>query len=100
MALEHFVAERDWDQFHSPKNLACSLCIEAGELLEQFQWMADTASSAILQPKRDQIAEELADIFLYLIRLSGKMEIDLISAARQKLVRNAEKYPINKARGS
>src|SRR5258708_10312343 len=99
-ALRVFAAERDWDQFHTPKNLACALDVEAAEVLEQFQWIPDGASSDALDDKKELIAQELADVLLYLIRLSDKLGVDLIDAAVRKLRINAEKYPVDRARGS
>jgi dCTP diphosphatase len=98
--LRQFAAERDWDQFHSPKNLAMALSVEAAELLEHFQWLSDAESAALAPEKRVEIREELADVLLYLIRLADKLDIDLATAAADKLSVNAQKYPIQKARGS
>ena len=99
-ALRRFAAERDWDQFHSPKNLAVALSVEAGELLERFQWLSDEASRALSPDQNSAVRDEIADVLLYLIRLADKLEIDLVSAAQDKLVSNALKYPVDKARGS
>lgn len=99
-ALRHFAAERDWDQFHCPKNLAIALNVEAAELLEHFQWLSDTESAALPTEKRAKVREELADVLLYLIRLADKLDVDLALAAREKILINAEKYPAHKARGS
>ena len=100
-SVRDFADARDWDQFHSPKNLACSISIEAGELLEQFQWRSeDERPDEMDETRRTRIAEEMADVLIYLVRLSDKMGIDLIPAATRKLARNAEKYPVDKARGS
>ncbi len=96
----HSRTERDWDQFHSPKNLAIALSVEAAELLEHFQWIDEGTSPALAQAKRDEIREELADVLLYLIRLADKLEIDPIAAANDKLKVNAGKYPADKVRGS
>jgi dCTP diphosphatase len=98
--LRLFAAERDWDQFHSPKNLAIALSVEAAELLEHFQWLSDAESAALAPEKRVKIREELADVLLYLIRLADKLDIDLSTAAADKLSVNAQKYPIQKAHGS
>jgi dCTP diphosphatase len=98
--LREFAAARDWQQFHTPKNLAMALSVEAAELLEHFQWLGDEASRTLAPPARDAVAEELADVLLYLVRLSDELSIDLIAAARAKLARNAERYPVEKARGS
>lgn len=98
-ALRDFAAERDWDQFHSPKNLATALAVEAAEILEHFQWLTEQQSRALAGPKRDEVAEELADVLLYLVRLADKLDIDLMAAASSKLLKNAAKYPAEKARG-
>ncbi len=99
-ALRQFAAERDWDQFHSPKNLAIALSVEAAELLEHFQWMPDAESSTVAPDKKARITEEVADVLIYLVRLADKLEIDLLTAASDKIRLNAEKYPVEKARGS
>jgi dCTP diphosphatase len=98
--LRQFAAERDWDQFHSPKNLAVALSVEAAELLEHFQWLSDAESAVLAPEKCMKIREELADVLLYLIRLADKLNIDLATAAEDKLDVNAQKYPVQKARGS
>lgn len=100
LALRRFAAERDWDQFHSPKNLAMALSVEAAELLEHFQWLSDTESAALSPETRSRVAEELADVLLYLIRLADKLDVDLALAASEKLKINAARYPADKARGS
>lgn len=97
--LRRFAEARDWDKFHSPKNLAAALSVEAAELLEHFQWLTEAESAALPSERRLQISEELADVLLYLIRLADKLEIDLCQAAEQKLIRNAEKYPVEKSKG-
>ena len=99
-ALRRFAAERDWDPFHSPKNLAISLSVEAAELLEHFQWVSEAESSALTPESRAKVREELADVLLYLVRLADKLDLDLIESAREKLRVNAAKYPIDKARGN
>ena len=98
--LRTFASDRDWDQFHSPKNLAIALSVEASELLEHFQWVFDAESAALSPEKFLKVREEVADVFLYLIRLADKLGIDLVSAANEKIRVNAGKYPIDKARGS
>jgi len=98
--LRVFAAERDWDQFHSPRNLATALAVEAAELLEPFQWLTDEQGRALLPDARAAVEEELADVLLYLVRLADKLDVDLAAAARAKIVRNGEKYPVEKARGS
>jgi dCTP diphosphatase len=98
--LREFAAARDWDQFHSPKNLAMALAAEAGELLEIFQWLNEAQSRSLDAAAAAAASEEVADVLLYLIRLSDTLGIDLIAAAKRKLVANGEKYPVDKARGS
>ena len=99
-ALRQFAQERDWDQFHSPKNLAAALSVEAAELLEHFQWLTEDESKNLSAESRHAVSLEAADVLLYLVRLSDKLNIDLIAAAQEKMLLNAEKYPIDKARGS
>jgi len=99
-ALREFSAEREWDQFHSPRNLATALAVEAAELLEPFQWLTDEQSRALPPEVRSAVEEELADVLLYLIRLADRLDVDLERAARSKIERNAVKYPVDKARGS
>jgi dCTP diphosphatase len=99
-ALRKFADERDWAQFHSPKNLACAVSVEAAELLESFQWLSEDQSRALPEAGRQAVSEEMADVFLYLLQLADKMNVDLIDAARKKLVINAEKYPIAQAKGT
>ncbi|TKR53269.1 nucleotide pyrophosphohydrolase [Allopusillimonas ginsengisoli] len=101
-ALEKFAADRDWAQFHSPKNLVMALTGEVGELTEIFQWMTEAQSrSAGTNPDTAQaVKEELADVQLYLVRLASVLGVDLNEAVAQKLQKNAEKYPAEKARGS
>jgi NTP pyrophosphatase (non-canonical NTP hydrolase) len=98
--LRRFAAERDWDQFHSPKNLAMALSVEASELLEHFQWLTEDESRSLPQAELAKVREELADVLLYLIRLADKLGIDLLSAATDKMAINAAKYPVEAARGS
>jgi dCTP diphosphatase len=94
-----FVEARDWAQFHSPKNLAMAMIVEAAELVEHFQWDTE-AQSAVLSPdKREEVSHELADTFVYLLRISQVLGIDLIAAANAKIVLNGQKYPVEKARG-
>jgi dCTP diphosphatase len=99
-SLRRFAADRDWDQFHSPKNLAIALNVEAAELLEHFQWLSEAQSAAMDAEKRARIREELADVLLYLVRLADKLDVDLVTAAVEKIGINALKYPADKARGS
>jgi len=100
LALRRFAAERDWDQFHSPKNLAMALSVEAAELLEHFQWLSDAESSALGHETRAKVSEELADVLLYLVRLADKLDVNLALAASDKLKVNAAKYPADRARGN
>ena len=95
--LRKFAEEREWDQFHSPKNLAIALSVEASELLEHFQWITEEQSKSI---QLGEVRKEMGDVLLYLIRLADKLDVDLIEAAQSKLLENAEKYPVEKARGS
>jgi len=99
-ALRGFAAERDWDQFHSPRNLATALAVEAAELLEPFQWLNESDSRNPPPAARAAVEEEMADVLLYLVRLADKLDVDLLEAARTKIARNAEKYPVEKSRGS
>jgi NTP pyrophosphatase (non-canonical NTP hydrolase) len=98
-ALRDFAAERDWDQFHSPKNLAMALTAEAGELLEHFQWLTEKESASLSAEKLAAVTEEIADVQLYLLRLADKLEIDILSAAAAKIEKNAGKYPVEKSKG-
>lgn len=99
--VEAFVAERDWGQFHTPKNLAMSLAIEAAELMEHFQWLTPEQSwEAAADPKKTSaIGEELSDVFCYLLAMSGALKLDLASALAAKMAKNAEKYPVERYRG-
>ena len=98
--LRTFAAERDWDQFHSPKNLASALSVEAAELLEHFQWLTEADSQQLTPETLDAVRTEIADVLLYLIRICDKLGIDLIAVAYAKIALNAAKYPVEKARGS
>lgn len=99
MRVRAFAAERDWEQFHTPKNLAMALAAEAGELLEQFQWLTAEESDQLDAPRRAAVSAELADVFIYLVRLCDRLEVDLWSAASAKLEENAAKYPAALVRG-
>lgn len=99
-AVRRFAAERDWDQFHTPKNLAAALIVEAAELLEHFQWLTPEQSAALPAQTRDEVAREMADVFIYLLRLAQVQGIDLLAAAESKLADNARRYPVEAARGS
>lgn len=99
-SLRDFAQARDWAQFHSPKNLASALSVEAAELLEHFQWLTEEQSRHLAAPKKAEVAAEAADVLLYLLQLCDKLQIDLLEAAQLKLAVNAEKYPVDRARGS
>lgn len=96
--LRAFALARAWAPFHSPKNLACALSVEAAELLEHFQWMTEAQSRAPDAGQRDAIALEAADVLLYLIQLADQLEIDLLAVADRKITLNALKYPVESAR--
>jgi dCTP diphosphatase len=98
--LRAFSAARDWDPFHSPKNLAMALAAESGELLEVFQWLTEAQSRSLDPVAQAAASEEIADVLLYLVRLSDTLGIDPIAAAQRKLLANAVKYPVDKARGN
>ena len=95
-----FAQARDWEQFHSPKNLAMALIAEAAELVEHFQWLTEAQSYALDKDKREQVALELADIFIYLVRLADRLDIGLLEAAERKIALNELRYPADKVRGS
>jgi dCTP diphosphatase len=98
--IRKFNEERDWDQYHSPKNLASSLVIEASELLEIFQWLTEEESLNLSDEKRRMVEEEVGDVLIYLLNLADKMGISSAEAAEKKLRMNATKYPMDKAKGS
>lgn len=100
--LEDFARERDWDQFHTPKNLATAVVCEAGELAEIFQWMTDSQSEKVMSDPnlREEVRDEMADVLLYLLRLADKLDVDLEAAMLAKIQKNGEKYPIALSRGS
>ena len=98
--LRAFAEERDWNQFHSPKNLSMALIVEVAELMEHFQWLTEAQTLDLPVEIKPLVAEELADILLYLVRLSDKLDVDLLEAALRKIEKNAMKYPTEKVRGS
>jgi len=98
--LRAFAAARDWDPFHSPKNLAMALSAEAGELLEVFQWLTEEQSRRLDAQARSAAADEVADVLLYLVRIADKLGIDLLAEAQRKLADNERRYPVDKARGT
>jgi NTP pyrophosphatase (non-canonical NTP hydrolase) len=99
-ALRQFADERDWDQFHSPKNLAAALAVEAAELLERFQWLTEDQSRKLSPEDLARVREEMADVLNYLVRLADKLDVNLLEAAREKIALNAVKYPVETARGN
>lgn len=98
--IREFAEARDWDQFHSPKNLSMALVAEAAELVEQFQWLTEKQSASLPADKLEEVKNELGDIFIYLIRISDKLSIDLLQATQNKIDINEKKYPADKVRGS
>lgn len=100
--LAAFAADRDWEKFHTPKNLAMALSGEAGELLECFQWLTPEQSELRALPSEtlQEIEEEMADVLLYLLRLADRLNVDLEAVAKSKLQQNAVKYPVDKSKGN
>lgn len=98
--LRDFAGERDWDQFHSPKNLSMALIAEAAELVEHFQWLTEKQSSELTSDKLLAVEQEIADIQIYLIRIADKLNIDVLDAVQKKIALNETKYPVDKVRGS
>ncbi len=98
--LRAFADERDWNQFHTPKNLAMALMVETAELLEHFQWLTPDQSSDLTEKSKADVKEELADVLLYLVRIADKLGVDLLDAALLKIEKNALKYPADIVRGS
>lgn len=99
LRVREFVAERDWDRFHSPKNLAMALSVEASELVELFQWLTEEESASLDGERKRRAAEELADVLWFLVRIADRLDIDLLEAAEIKLGQNAKKYPAERVRG-
>lgn len=97
--LRAFADERDWEQFHSPKNLAMALSVEVAEIVEHFQWLTERESREVEGESLDKIREEIGDTLIYLLRLSDKLGIDPLDAARSKLEKNRTKYPADKVKG-
>ena len=97
--LKAFARSRDWEQFHSPKNLSMALIAEAAELVEHFQWLTEEQSYNLSGGKHDEVAMEMADILIFLIRCAERLDIDLIAAANQKIAINEQRYPTDKVRG-
>ncbi len=99
-ALRIFAAEREWQSFHTPKNLASALAVEAAELLEPFQWLKSGAEDELDPAMRAAIRDEMADVLTYLVMLADSLDVDLLAAAQEKIQRNAQKYPIELSRGN
>lgn len=99
-SLRRFASDRDWSQFHTPKNIATALTVEAAELLENFQWLREGSSAELGPARLAEVRQELADVLIYLVMLADKLDVDLLQATRDKLAENAEKYPVDKARGT
>jgi NTP pyrophosphatase (non-canonical NTP hydrolase) len=95
-----FATARDWDQFHSPKNLSMALIAEAAELVEHFQWLTEEESQRLPPERLEQVSEELADILIYLVRTADRLDLDLVDAARRKMLKNEARYPVEKAKGN
>ena len=98
--LRKFADDRDWNQFHSPKNLSMALAGEMGELIEHFQWLTEEESKNLSGQKLAEVEEEIADIFIYLLRLSDQLDVDIVQAVENKIIKNEKKYPADKVRGS
>lgn len=98
-AIDAFIAERDWAQFHAPKNLAMGVAIEAAEIMEHFLWCTGEESFALDERKRAEVANEIGDVLIYLLELGRSLDIDIVAAANAKLEINRGKYPVDKARG-
>ena len=99
-SIRRFAEERDWEQFHSPKNLSMALTVEAAELMEHMQWITEEGSRNLAAEKRNEIEDEIGDVLLYLVSLADKLDINPLVAARKKLKKNAKKYPVEDARGN
>ena len=97
--LAAFAAARDWEQFHSPKNLAMALSVEAAELVEEFQWLTEEQSRNLGTERRQRVRLELADVFIYLLRMADTLGVDLLQAADDKIALNEQKYPAARVRG-
>ncbi|MEJ1298786.1 MAG: nucleotide pyrophosphohydrolase [Candidatus Sedimenticola sp. (ex Thyasira tokunagai)] len=97
--LLEFARERDWEQFHSPKNLSMALIAECAELVEHFQWLSEEQSMALSEGKKEEVALELADILIYLVRFAERMDIDLLDAANRKIAINEQRYPAQQVKG-
>ncbi len=98
--IRKFAQKRDWDQFHSPKNLAMALSVEMAEIVEHFQWLTQAESKNLNPVKLSEVKGEIADVMIYLIRLADRLGIDPVQAAEEKLQLNEKRYPVEKAKGS
>jgi len=98
-AIGRFIAERDWDQFHSPKNLAMALSVEVAEIVEHFQWLTEEQSKDLPPEKLAEVREEIGDVMIYLTELADKLDIDLVEAAKAKMEINSKKYPADLVKG-
>jgi dCTP diphosphatase len=98
--LREFAAERDWDQFHSPKNLIMALSVEVGEIVEHFQWMTEEESYKLSPKKLEKVKDEIGDVMIYLVMFADKFGIDPIQAAKDKIEKNRKNYPADVARGT
>jgi NTP pyrophosphatase (non-canonical NTP hydrolase) len=98
--IAQFVAERDWDQFHNPKDLAISLSLEASEVLEHFQWKSEQEMLEHVKQYKEEVGDELADVLYWVLLMANNMNIDVVAASERKLIKNAKKYPIDKSKGN
>jgi NTP pyrophosphatase (non-canonical NTP hydrolase) len=99
IAMRQFAEERDWDQFHSPKNLTMALAGETAELLDCFRWVTEEASYQLDDKSAQAAKEELADVLLFTVRLADKLNVDLFAAAQEKMLKNADNYPVEQVKG-
>lgn len=99
-AIDKFAEDRDWDKFHSPKNLSMALVAEAGELVEQFQWLTEEESRNLSPEKTQSVRSEIADVLIYTLRLCSKLGIDPIQSVEDKISENGKKYPVGLAKGN
>lgn len=98
--IAQFVADRDWGQFHNPKDLAISLSLEASEVLEHFQWKSEQEMREYVKTHKHEVADELADVLYWVLLMASNLDIDVIAASERKLAKNAEKYPVAKSKGN
>lgn len=98
--IAQFVADRDWNQFHNPKDLAISLNLEASEVLEHFQWKSEQEMLEHVEKHKEEIGDELADVLYWVLLMANNMNIDVVAASERKLAKNAAKYPVDKSKGN